>query len=236
MSNIKSLLDFTKLKGPNEVQSRFSEVAAKLFSSYVFETQNGEKFNITDLELYLHNKDTFQDPFMTARHHTQLTSGYFYIHRSKKNNKQFKRPNFIGLDITCGSAFECFGGLLIRAIKNTETGKEIDGCAKVLNYIVSGVEDCKLISKKWSESDLKVLGEIDDCSISNCSVLKLVDCENLNIDHFFIGERAHGQSLDTSKHEEYSSYNLKAISPISEKSKSKMVTYNFTDQSSRMVS
>jgi hypothetical protein len=148
MTDLGKFLSFGKLNDINEIQSHFYEVSHKLFSSYLLQTKDNEQFYITDLELYLYNKDSIQDPFMTARHHTQLTSGHFYVHRSKKNHKEFKQPNFIGLDITCGSPFECFGGLLIRAIKNKETGEEINGCAKVLNYLISGAQDGKLISKK----------------------------------------------------------------------------------------
>lgn len=107
---------------------------------------------------------------MTARHHTQLTSGRFYVHRSKKNHKKFKQPNFIALDITWGSPFECFGGLLIIEIKNVGTDEEVNECAKVLNRLISGREETKLISKKWIQDDLNSFSELDDSSIFDCQL------------------------------------------------------------------
>lgn len=217
MESLEKILSFAGLNTEEEVKNHFYKVSDYLFSNVAITSLKFGSFNITDLELYLYNNKDFKDPFMTARHHTQLTSGHFYVHRSKKNHKLFKQPNFIGLDITCGDAFSCYGGLLIRAIKNIETGEEINGCAKVLNHLISGPSSSKLISKKWSNEELSFLKEVDDSSVQICSTFHLTEISSLNFDHIYIGERDHGQEVELANHQLFNSYKLKTVSPLKEK-------------------
>ncbi|MDC1173903.1 hypothetical protein OAT67_00795 [Bacteriovoracaceae bacterium] len=121
--------------------------------------------------------------------------------------------------MTCGSPFECFGGLLIRGIKNLETKEEVNGCAKVLNHLISGKENTKLISKKWNQDELIALTELDDSNIFDCQVFQLIPNDSqVRQTHIFIGTREHGQKVEKSIEQNYSSYSLKAISSLSIKS------------------
>jgi hypothetical protein len=83
--------------------------------------------------------------------------------------------------------------------------------------LVSGPDTSKLISKKWSEEELSFLREVDDSSIQSCSVFHLSEIPSLNLDHVYIGEREHGQDVESANHQLFNSYKLKTLSPLKEK-------------------
>ena len=160
MADLKSLLDFKEFKSVQEIEHHFYEIAQHLFYKFELQTKSGASLKITDLELYIYHGDGFKDQGM-HRHHSQMTSGRFYVHRHHQNQSVFKKPSYIGIDITCGSPFFCYGGILIR---ETKKGDEYLSCSKtVLELIDSRYTDLR--KKKWDEHEISLLHKLDDTSI-----------------------------------------------------------------------
>jgi hypothetical protein len=226
MGKLVELLDFGKLNNFNEVYEHFYKVSAELFYAHEIHNSKGDKFVITDVELYFHNSDFCEDPFMGSRHHTQLTNGRFYIHRNSKNNHSFKKPSYVGLDFTCGNYNGCFGGLLIKAIKNVKTGEEIIGSAKVLNTLIGTKKNESLREKSWSNSELLKLYEIDDVNIFKNKIitLKLLTKRQENSE-IYIGKRENLKKVDSPKKLKFESVKFKAVSNLSDRKKDKYELY-----------
>src|SRR4030043_2151617 len=88
-----------------------------------------EKFYLAELEFYLnceHHPDIF-----AHSNEDQMTTNEWYFHRM---GKKYRGGNYKGLDITFSK--EGYGGILIRAIKNVNTGEYIDGPCKVVDKIL----------------------------------------------------------------------------------------------------
>ena len=106
---------------------------------------DGQRLQITSLELYLYSKSFWADPTTHAARcgiKDQLSFGRWYVHRYKEGGK-FRPPNRRCIDITAGSEkHEVHAGLLIRGIN------EIDGPALALNSFLVGPKP-KGERRKW---------------------------------------------------------------------------------------
>lgn len=174
MADLKSLLDFKDYKSLHDIEEHFYTIAQHLFYDYDLLTLSGESLRITDVELYIFHSNGFKDEGM-HKHHAQMTSGRFYIHRHHQNQNSFKKPSYIGIDITCGSPFSCYGGILIR---ETRKGDDYLSCSKtVLELIGSKYTDLR--KKKWDDREKALLHELDDTSIfTGPALLKRIPSEN----------------------------------------------------------
>jgi hypothetical protein len=223
MSNLAELLDFSKIKDVESLYDHFYKVSAEIFYRHEIKTQKGEQYYITDLELYLHNPAFFEDPFMGARHHTQLTNGRFYVHRNSKNNHSFKKASYIGLDITCGNFNWCFAGLLIKGIQNVKTAEEISGSARVLNKLIGTKDKIDLRKKSWSNTELLKLHEIDDANIFKSDLITLKQSNKLTLhSEIYVGKRDNLKKVNSPKKEKYCNYLFKTVSIISKVSTLKL--------------
>jgi hypothetical protein len=237
MSNLAELLDFSEIQDIGSLYNHFYKVSAEIFYGHEIKTQKGEHYYITDLELYLHNPALFEDPFMGARHHTQLTNGRFYVHRNSRNNHSFKRPSYIGLDITCGNSNGCFGGLLIKGIQNVKSGEEISGSAKVLNRLI-GTKPCEnLKTKSWSNTELLRLHRIDDVNIFKSDVVTLEQSDKLkSSNEIYIGKRDSLKKVNLHKKVKVEKYKLKSSSKYSQNIKRKSFTrFSLNELNERQV-
>lgn len=160
MADLKSLLDFKEFRSVSEIEHHFYEIAKNLFYKYELQTNSGQSLKITELELYIYHGAGFKDEGM-HKHHSQMTSGRFYVHRHHQNQSVFKKPSYIGIDITCGSPFSCYGGILIR---ETKKGDEFLSCSKTVLELI-GSQYTDLRKKKWNEEEISCLHHLDDTSI-----------------------------------------------------------------------
>jgi len=162
MVDLKSMLDFTEFKNVKDIEHHFYKIAQHLFYNYELQTKSDQALKITDLELYIYHGDGFKDEEM-HKHHSQMTSGRFYVHRHHQNQSVFKKPSHIGIDITCGSPFSCYGGILIR---ETKKGDEFLSCSKTVLELI-GSQYTDLRRKRWDESEVALLHKLDDSSVFN---------------------------------------------------------------------
>lgn len=218
MTDLKSLLDFKDYKSLHEIEDHFYIIAQHLFYKYDLLTLSGESLKITDLELYIYHSEGFKDEGM-HKHHSQMTSGRFYIHRHHQNQSSFKKPSYIGVDITCGSPFSCYGGILIR---ETKKGDEYLSCSKtVLELIGSKYTDLR--KKKWDDREKTLLHKLDDTSIFNGpAILNQVSIENCESTIWTDKRKSQGDQNLFAKNE------FRAISHLASKSKKGLekITFN----------
>lgn len=219
MSDLKHLLDFTDFKTTEDIQEHFYKIAQALFYQYELKSSGGQILRITDVELYIHHKDGFKDKAMNRPHHTQMTSGRFYIHRHHHNQSVFKKPSHIGLDITCGSPFACYAGILIR---ETKKGDEFLSCSKTVLEMIGSTDD-NIRTKKWNDIEIAKLRELDDT--------------NIFTDKFCLSPVEYAQAMpvwslprkvESIGHSVFSRCEFRAMSEFSSKSKKNLNPINFS--------
>jgi 3-methyladenine DNA glycosylase Mpg len=93
---------------------------------------NETKFRLCEIEFYYYN-ETHKDEYV-HKSPDQKQYGKFYFH--KFHNGTYKSGTFKGLDIVLGSN-ETYFGVLIRSIKNIDTGEFIEGSCNVANKLLS---------------------------------------------------------------------------------------------------
>lgn len=100
-----------------DAQSQFGQMAQKLIHNMLIRA--GETYyRLAEVEFYVfaEEHETFNDD-LTHQHPRQLLNGVWYLHR--------KSPERTGLEITFGNNEQkIYGGVLIRAIQNTEDEKD----------------------------------------------------------------------------------------------------------------
>ncbi|CAK7994949.1 Hypothetical protein POVR1_LOCUS467 [uncultured virus] len=112
-----------------DFQLAFNKIADTLMNSYMLKV--GETmFQLTEIEFYYNCKE--HPDIFAHSDETQLTCGQWYFHRT---GNSFRGGNYKGLDITFGVTG--YGGILIRAMKNQQTGEYVDGPCKVVDKILS---------------------------------------------------------------------------------------------------
>jgi len=109
----------------DQLQAKFDEIANFLMNASVLKVNN-VTYRITELEMYYNDNSSHVDPYIHM-HKNQLQSAEWYFHGS-------------GLDITFGNDNKennIYASLLIRGIKNLESGKYIDGPLNVVTELFS---------------------------------------------------------------------------------------------------
>ena len=113
-----------------------------------------KQYNICELEYYYKNQSDHQDPYVHSDC-LQLESDTFYFHRI--NGKGYKEGTFKGVDITFGSKCNSeYGGLLIRTIKNIESGKIVEGPCLVVQEILKAFDLVKVRNYVTSKDNMNI--------------------------------------------------------------------------------
>jgi len=123
-------------KNKATLHQKMMNVANKLLNESILNFGQN-KFRLAEIEFYLFNEQEFKDQ-TTHKNKRQLSSDYWYFHRSSKNDI-LKPINRIGLDITCGNQSEgIYGGILIRAIQNLQDENDyVHGTAQIVDRILA---------------------------------------------------------------------------------------------------
>ncbi|MDE7368269.1 MAG: hypothetical protein K2N08_00640 [Muribaculaceae bacterium] len=122
MTKLKQLLD-NSYNEP-DLQDQFKKIAKELMCNYVIQKgtddiQKGStKYAIVEIEFY-YNSKSHPDHITYPRY---MVAGRWFFHQS-------------GVDLTFTSNKSSFGGILIRGIKNIETGDYIFGPQKCVNIL-----------------------------------------------------------------------------------------------------
>jgi len=106
-----------------DIEGSFNRIASGLMNEYVLKVENTQ-YRITEIEFYYRN-NSHNDNYI-HEHPFQKTKGKWYFHGS-------------GIDITFGSE-EAFGGILLRAVYNLNSGKYIYGPINIISEIFSNIE------------------------------------------------------------------------------------------------
>ncbi|MGP1561298.1 MAG: hypothetical protein ACTTIC_04330 [Helicobacteraceae bacterium] len=137
MDNIADLLKIPVKEIPSKegFEREFDRVADVLLNKVVLHA-GADTFLIKEIEFYLY-ADNHKDVYC-HQHDRQKMFLSCYFHRFKDPLK-YKNLKCKGFDITLGDDdFHC--GVLIRAIKNEQTNKLVEGPAKVTEAIMSSLE------------------------------------------------------------------------------------------------
>lgn len=172
---LKTLLEFENFTSEQEKENHLINVGNELFHNFHI-ISNEQSYIITQLELFISQNDNFGSMNNSHRHPQQMTCGKFYIHKSIKNN-QLRSPKHIGIDITCGKEFQRYGGLLIRAILNTQNQEEIIGPSKVLNTLINNKNT---LNEAFSDKQKLLLYTIDGSDIFSNNVISLKKLQNIH--------------------------------------------------------
>lgn len=100
-----------------DAQSQFSEMAQKLIQNTLLKAGDTH-YRLAEIEFYVfaEGNEGFEDE-EAHKHPRELLNGVWYLHR--------KAPERTGLEITFGNSEQkIYGGVLIRAIQNTEDEKD----------------------------------------------------------------------------------------------------------------
>ncbi len=99
----------------DNVEGSFDKIAKSLLLNTLVKINN-ESYTLTEIEFYYFHKDIHEDS---------------YTHKHDKGEGVWRFHNS-GIDITLGSSSLCYGGVLIRGIKNNSNGKFTNGPRRVL--------------------------------------------------------------------------------------------------------
>jgi len=168
------LPDFKGVSNFDDIQKRFKESARQIMLGCDLEYEDGRRWRITALELYLRlNKrpDVWLDPY-TDEDEEQLNSGSWYI-------RQKKGPGYWRIDITAGSRDEnIHAGLLIRQLDRQ------NGPAYALHKIVLG----HFQRQRWLDEEKQRAQKLHGTSI-RAGHLKLVRHSRPTEGDIWIGPR-----------------------------------------------
>jgi 3-methyladenine DNA glycosylase Mpg len=114
----------------NYTPTDFDELAEHILNNIVI-SSNNTQFRICELEIYYRN-DAHKDEYV---HKTpdQKSHGKFYFH--KYPNQTFKSGTYKGIDIALGNG-DTYFGILIRSVKNLETGQFTEGSCNCVNQLL----------------------------------------------------------------------------------------------------
>ena len=130
--------------------NKFDDIANKLLNEVVL-IINGTNFRLTEIEFYLYD-ETHKDIY-THRHTDQATSLKWYFHKMGQS-ESYKGGTYKCVDITFGykDNSKCFGGILIRSVKNINTNEEIIGPCNVVNHMLK-LNNCNTIEELVALTD-----------------------------------------------------------------------------------
>lgn len=150
METLTSLFQIDANLSRKQLECKFEEIAQKLFNEYSLKKTVNEVdiiYDFTEIEFYFYNNN-LNDKCV---HSHSFQEGVFRVHYS-------------GVDITFNSVKnECYGGILIRGVKNTNINSEKDkytwGPLRVLCELFSGIKlgqpiSLSLIKRETSNSPL----------------------------------------------------------------------------------
>jgi hypothetical protein len=121
---------FDNSKTPS--RNDFNSIASKLLNGVELHIMNN-RFIISEIEFYLHNKDHTDE--YTHKDKRQLDYGTIYFHRFK--NGSYKGGTFKCMDITCGNQdTQTYFGILIRSMFDVDNNYMISGPCKCVNKLL----------------------------------------------------------------------------------------------------
>lgn len=136
-------------KGKHQVE--FDRIAKKLLNTCELRTPENA-YLIREIEFYYYS-DNHTD-YYCHKNSEQLNNSTFYFHRFKDPEK-YLRLKQKGIDITFGNQSCCeYGGILIRAIQNINSGNIFTGIGKLTNHIIGEIGGPKEIQKLYNSGDV----------------------------------------------------------------------------------
>jgi hypothetical protein len=122
-----------------DFEGSFNRIASELMNEYVLKVENTE-YRVTEIEFYY--KDDMHNDTYIHSHPLQKTKGKWYFHGS-------------GIDLTFGSE-EAFGGILLRAIYNLNSGAYIYGPINIITEIFGNIHSIFEINLSFGFVSTKV--------------------------------------------------------------------------------
>ncbi|KAF8967490.1 hypothetical protein BDZ97DRAFT_1916773 [Flammula alnicola] len=182
--SLQSLLDFSLVTTEDEISTRFDQIAKALIHEFrlVVRRENARdvEFEILEAEFYLQVGGCHEDPF-THGSEEQKVGGRWYFHRAPRFSKdshrsltsttEYRGGSRKGMDLTFGGPLQSTeplsegtstlagrllrGGILLRSVRQTATGKVVSGPSLLVDQIlsasgVSSIED--LVENKWEKN------------------------------------------------------------------------------------
>ena len=98
-------------------QLEFDRIAKRILGEYLLVTPK-QSYVIREIEFYYFSEH-HQD-YYCHKNPKQLTNSNFYFHRYVSPEKYLNLKQK-GIDLTIGNSYNCYGGVLIRAIQNSES-------------------------------------------------------------------------------------------------------------------
>lgn len=135
---VKGLTDLATQKYDKDSLSKlFDQIAITLLRQSVIVTPKNN-FYLREIEIYFYDKDSHPDSY-AHKNKRQLAFGEWYFHRFT-DIQPFLKSNRNGIDITFGNEQKgIYGGILIRKIENSTTGKLIVGINKVVRELIDNI-------------------------------------------------------------------------------------------------
>ena len=146
---MNDLLNIINFKKREEYQAEFDRIARKLLNSYKLITPENI-YIIREIEFYYYAEN--HTDFYCHKSNRQLNKSTFYFHRFKDPEK-YLRLRQKGIDITFGNQKNTYGGILIRAIQNIDSGDVFTGIGKLTNQIIDEISGAKEIQKLYESDD-----------------------------------------------------------------------------------
>lgn len=160
-----------------DMQDIFYDCANNLMNNYQIKINN-KFFDLLEIEFYYYDKKTHPDKY-THRNEMQKHSLQWYLHRFN-NSIALKGGTRKGLDITFGTN-NTFGGILVRAIRNTINDDEKYGPSLTVDKIM----------EELTIKDIKILSNLIENQKINETPLRLVPKENVLSKYIYRGPRIH---------------------------------------------
>lgn len=145
--------------------AEFDWIAKMLLNDYQLVTPKNN-YIIREIEFYYYS-NIHQDCYC-HKSPRQLTNSNLYFHRFKDHEK-YQRLKQKGIDITIGDGKNCYGGILIRAIQNINSGDVFTGIGNITNLLIEEIGGTAMISRLYS---------MDNCIFNEDSSLRLKLTDN----------------------------------------------------------
>lgn len=117
-----------------DIETQFGHIADRLMNE-VAVVVDETRFRLTEIEFYLFHPDKHPDPFVHCNER-QKTSMQWYFHESG-----------YGVDLTFGCD-EYYGGILIRGLRNIQSGEPYSGPWKSMYALLSAMKGAEVQQSK----------------------------------------------------------------------------------------
>jgi len=177
----KNLLEDMKQKDSNDMnmQDVFYNCANTLMNNYQIKI-NSKLFDLIEIEFYYYDEKKHPDKY-THQNEIQKHTLEWYLHRFN-NSKAIKGGNRKGIDITFGNDKDTFGGILIRAIRESAPSENIVVGPSLL-------VDTILKELQIEKNNMNELSNIIEKKLITESPLKLIPKENSQNRYIYRGPR-----------------------------------------------